>query len=204
VFTAFVFTAVVLRRSIWQEKINQHREYSGELVITRDCAFTSNYRPRQDSFGSLSLLENCNIMGLLKHIILPLFVVFHSVPVYLVFSGQKEVLPSLALAQWPPNADTDAPPLSPLESHLLGALGGAHLALVFNCLVGILYENSHYRGMVAVVELIFFAGVWYDAYLTGYPTEALMIVIIVAAAGLLVHVMEPGIFTKDKSKTKSS
>ena len=137
-------------------------------------------------------------MGLLKHIILPLFVVFHSVAVYFVFSGQKEALPSLV--QWP-NADA---PLSPLESHLLGALGGANLALAFNCLVGIFYENSHYRGMVAFVELIYFAGDWYDAYLTGFPTEALTGVTILAAASLLVHTMEPGIFTKDKSKAKSN
>lgn len=137
-------------------------------------------------------------MGLLKHFILPLFVVFHSVTVYLVFSGQKELLPTIA--QWP-NADA---PLSPLESHLLGALGGANLALELNCLVGIFYENSHYRGMVASVELIFFAGDWYDAHLTGFPTETLMIMTILAAAGLLIHVMEPGIFTKDKSKAKSS
>jgi hypothetical protein len=137
-------------------------------------------------------------MGLLKHIILPLFVVFHSVTVYLVFSGQKELIP--LLAQWP-NADA---PLSPLELHLLGALGGANLALVFNCLVGIFYENSHYRGMVALVELIVFASDWYDAYLTGFPTEALMVLTTLAAAGLLVHIMEPGIFTKDKSKIKSN
>jgi hypothetical protein len=137
-------------------------------------------------------------MGLLKHAILPLFVVFHSISVYLVFSGQKELLPSLA--QWP-NADT---PLSPLESHLIGATGSASLALGINCLVGIFYENSHFRGMAALLELVYFASDWYDAYLTGFPTETLMAMSIIAAVSLLVHIMEPGIFTKDKNKAKSS
>jgi hypothetical protein len=137
-------------------------------------------------------------MGLLKHIVLPLFVVAHSVFACTVLSGQKELV--LSMAQFP-NADA---PLSPLESHLIGAMGGVNLALLVNCLAGIFYENSHYRGMVALVELIVFASDWYDAYLTGYPTESLTILTILAAAGLLVHIMEPGIFTKDKSKAKSS
>lgn len=81
-------------------------------------------------------------------------------------------------------------------------LVGGQAALLINCLAGVLLENAHYRGMAIFLEAIFWSYDLYDSMQTGMPTDFLMMASGVAIVGLLVHSMEPGIFTSDKTASK--
>jgi hypothetical protein len=131
-------------------------------------------------------------MGLLKHAILPLLGAVHAlVFVSVVLRGKEEFARELGLL-------SEGAAMTDMESHLFGVLVFTHLLLFVNCVAGVFLENSHYRGMAAILEVIFFGGDLYDTYMVGLPTEALIVLFSVAFVGLVVHTNEPGIFTKDK------
>jgi hypothetical protein len=136
-------------------------------------------------------------MGLLKHAILPLLGAVHAFAVVsVVLQGKEEFARILNLLP-------EGVAMTALESHLFGALVGTHLALLANCMAGVFIENSHYRGMAAILEVIFFGGDLYDTYTAGLPTEPLIVLTSLAFVGLAVHSNEPGIFTKDKKAKKT-
>jgi hypothetical protein len=86
----------------------------------------------------------------------------------------------------------------------MGIVLSISATLAINCFVSIFLETAHYRGMATVLELIYFGTEAYDAYSTGFPYEVKGSFAALALVGLLIHAMEPGLFTKDKTKTKSS
>lgn len=137
-------------------------------------------------------------MGILKHIVLPVLALGHAFQVYKIGMDGKEDLPKFY--GWP----GPSTPMSPRELHMMGMILSASLTLLVNCVAGIFLENSHYRGMATLLELVFFSAEFYDANQTGFPSYVKAGFAAVALVGLLVHSQEPGFFTKDKKKDKPS
>ena len=136
-------------------------------------------------------------MGALKHAVLPILAVGHAFQAFKLLTDGKEELPKYY--GWPGAEE----PMSPRELHMMGVILSASLALLVNCVAGIFLENSHYRGMAALLELVFFAAESYDAWVTGFPIHVKLSFATVALTGLIIHSMEPGVFTKDKAKAKT-
>lgn len=137
-------------------------------------------------------------MGILKHAVLPILAVGHAFQAYKILADGKEEIPKFY--GWPGAEKT----MSPRELHMMGVILSTSLTLFVNCVAGIFLENAHYRGMTTLLELIFFSSELCDAHVTGFPTKVKAAFAAVALVGLIVHSMEPGVFTKDKSKSKSS
>ena len=137
-------------------------------------------------------------MGLLKHGILPLFALLHGYLAFTIFLDKEAAFRGFG---WPALDET---PLPSPTLHLMGCLGATEVILSVNCLAGIFLENSHYRGMVLLLEWLFHVMDLLDSKRHGLPAEALWVLVALASVGLLVHANEPGIFTKDKTKTKAS
>lgn len=133
-------------------------------------------------------------MGLLKHAILPLFAALH------VFS----VYACMDLGRWadmigyPVEGEADRQSIRQL--HMLGALRGFNVAFAILCIVGVVSESAHFRGLVVMAEGCLFGVVAWDAYQLGIEgwfvpaTQAA-----VAVVGMAIHATESGIF-KDKTK----
>ena len=136
-------------------------------------------------------------MGILKHIVLPGLAVIHAFQAYKILTDGKDSIPSFY--GWPESST----PLTVREGHLMGIVLSISITLAINCFVSIFLETAHYRGMATLLELIYFGSEAYDAYAAGFPYEVKGSFAAVALVGLIVHTMEPGLFTKDKTKTKS-
>jgi hypothetical protein len=136
-------------------------------------------------------------MGFLKHFALPLFAVTHSIFVSFLVTNKKQDIPSLV--QWPGAEDER----TKMEMHLIGAYCGFHAAMMFACIAGMIHEHAHFRGIVTFMELMVHGIDLADALREGTPWEALAVLTGIAVVGLVIHSMEPGIFTKDKNKEKS-
>jgi exosortase/archaeosortase len=143
-------------------------------------------------------------MGLLKHFVLPVFLVFHAYMAFSVIGGSF-----VDIAAINTNPKSSAQSLSLLDRHLIAIIGTFHIAFAINNAVGIIMENAHYRGLVCLLELVVSALTTYDTIVLGNHGTSLTIstqssVLLACTAlssiGLLVHSMEPGVFTKDKSK----
>ena len=137
-------------------------------------------------------------MGVLKHFILPLLTVVHGYQAYVIMVQGKESIPSLY--NWPDSTI----PLSPREMHLMGMILSISVTLMVNNVVGIFMENSHYRGMVILLEVLYFSLEAYDAYQTNYPVKVKLYFAFLSAFGLMIHSMEPGLFTKDKNSSSTT
>ena len=100
--------------------------------------------------------------------------------------------------------DLTATPITDLEMHLCHCLGATSLILAINHIVAIFMENSHYRGMTLFLQTLF--GV-VDVYSYQHLGKDVLGIIYVSVAlgigGLIIHSMEPGIFTKDHGKAKT-
>lgn len=137
-------------------------------------------------------------MGLLKHAVIPFnaFVnalFFHKT---LIAEDYADVM-----ADW---GKGDSP-LTPLENHLFHVIGGICLAFLINSLVAIFVENSHYRMMVCLLQIVMFTVDGYSYVKLGVDVNPMIYVIVgVNVVGLLVHSQEPGIFTKDKDSDGKS
>ena len=131
-------------------------------------------------------------MGLLKHVILPLYALLDVSVIYktLVIEDINDVSPD-------PILSTNS--MTPIEHHLLHCLGGVGLILLVNNVAAICVENSHYRGMAVLLNIIFFATDAYSYAKMGLKIPPPVYVIVgMGVIGLIVHGNEPGIFTKDK------
>jgi len=94
--------------------------------------------------------------------------------------------------------------MTPLEQHFLHCLGGVGLMLLINNVAAICVENSHYRGMAVLLNIIFFATDAYSYVNMGLEVPTAVYVIVgLGVIGLIVHANEPGIFTKDHDKKKT-
>ena len=140
-------------------------------------------------------------MGLLKHVILPLFALLHGYVTFRILV-QNDIKGSIELFQWPPKAGKDQS-LTLWEEHAIRILGGAHLAFFLACAFGVFLEHSHFRAIVALLELVYWVNGAYDATLKGFPCEVAYGLIGLTVVGLIAHAREPGLFTKDKAKTKT-
>lgn len=141
-------------------------------------------------------------MGILKHVVLPLY------SVALLLSGGlligtgwvKEDTSSLNESWGGDERDFSEQPLTALEMHLMHVMGGVFLMLGINAVVAIAYENSHYRAM-AVMMVMFVCSIDLHSYVRlGRPiAPPLYGMLGLGAVGLAVNSMEPGVFTKDKN-----
>mmetsp|Transcript_29359 Transcript_29359/g.44445 ORF Transcript_29359/g.44445 Transcript_29359/m.44445 type:complete len:136 (+) Transcript_29359:639-1046(+) len=133
-------------------------------------------------------------MGILKHAVLPLFAAVHAGIVGLYLSenlGWMKNYPDIYGAQ------------SQIELHLLSIVAGSSLMMMFGCLIGILQEDSHFRGIIAVMNFGIFANEAYDSWFRdGFDPTLSTILTVIAGFGVIVHSNEPGFFTQDKAKKK--
>ncbi len=138
-------------------------------------------------------------MGLLKHVILPLYALLD---LSLVYQGLVSENMDDICEYW--GRDTSALPITVLKRHFLHVIGGAALVLFVNNVAAILVENSHYRGMACFLQMLFFAVDGFSYWRMGFDIHPVIFVIVgVGGVGLLIHSREPGIFTKDHDKAKS-
>lgn len=138
-------------------------------------------------------------MGLLKHAILPLFALVDLGLAYkaLVLGDMDDVY--LAFGH-----DTTKDPMTNAEIHIIHALGAALVVLFVNNVAAILVENSHYRGMAVLLQIIFFLLDASSYVRLGVDVAPILLILSgVGLVGLAVHSREPGIFTKD-NKAKAS
>lgn len=133
-------------------------------------------------------------MGLLKHAILPLFVVID-----LTFLYKFLIAEDIALLANLWGRDLTKLPATVIELHLLRVVGGACLLLAINNIAAILVENSHYRGMAVLLHTICFGVDAYSYVISDRDPSNALALVAIGAVGLVVHSMEPGIFTKDKN-----
>jgi hypothetical protein len=136
-------------------------------------------------------------MGLLKHFILPLLALVHGVITAVAVTGglAGAVIDSGALA---PDYT-----MTGFEDHCLFVMGGVHMMLFFACVMGLAIENSHFRGIYIVSESIFFGHIAYSDVKHGYPAQVSVALACLSVFGAIVHSQEPGLFAKDKDKTKT-
>lgn len=137
-------------------------------------------------------------MGLLKHFVLPLYVLFDLAVVFQLLVAEDLVD---MMTAWGDPATS----ATQLEMHLAHAVGGAVLVLLLNNIAAIIIENSHYRGMAVFLQVVFFSADAFSYVRMGKEIPAVLYGIVgLGLAGLAVHANEPGIFTKDKGgKAKS-
>lgn len=133
-------------------------------------------------------------MGILKHIVLPIMVIVHAFQAYQILANGKDSISTFY--GWP-----DQKPLNGREVHLMGMILSSSIILMMNCIIGIIMENAHYRGIATFLEVLYFSLESYDAYITGYPVIVKLSFASVCAVALMIHSMEPGILTKDKKST---
>ena len=140
-------------------------------------------------------------MGLLKHFLLPIFSLFHAVvaKICLIDEGLVQ-MSSRGLSSLKKRDLNDQPPTE-LELHFTRTIGGMSLVFVVNNIIAIFHENgSHYRGIAILLEAIYFTITSYSC-IKGKRNDSThsFIMLGVSVIGLIIHSMEPGIFTKDKS-----
>jgi hypothetical protein len=138
-------------------------------------------------------------MGVLKHVLFPAMTLLHIFGVSIYLTGRNHLLPSILAMPGAENERTS------IELHLCAVMSGVWLMLLFCCLCGIFYENSHFRGVVAVMHLILFTNDMYDCatregWGSAAPTLAIMDIFILVC--IIIHSQEPGLFTEDKSTKK--
>ena len=136
-------------------------------------------------------------MGLLKHVIFPLLGLLHlnTVIQTLVLDNRLELSEMWGQTQ-------DVTSLTKVENHLAGTIGSVSAALLFGCIMAVLREDSHFRGILLIMHLIFYIIDCYDSYKLDTPGFNILLVInIVLIISLIVHVNEPGIFTKSKDNS---
>ena len=154
--------------------------------------------PKVPTLFFLFCIKNQEIMGLLKHAILPLFVL-----VDLAFMHKLLIAQDIDFLAELWDRDLKTFPATDLEIHFLHCCGGVCLVLAVNNIAAILIENSHYRGMAVLLHTLFFAvdGGSYIALGRSALGPPLFFVL-VGVVGLIVHSMEPGVFTADKNSSK--
>ena len=142
-------------------------------------------------------------MGLLKHFVFPALILLHA---NVVLQGILNVKSGGRLAlikqfEWEGSAEREA--LGTWEEHALGIVCGGHAAFLAAVVWSTFADSAHVRGVVAVMELIWWFYGAYDAQRLGMPCEVAYILSAVLAVALIIHAKEPGIFTKDKSADTS-
>ena len=137
-------------------------------------------------------------MGLLKHVVLPFYATLNLFLLYKCLIAEDI---NFVLEGW--DRDIEAKPITTLEMHLLHVSGGTFGIFLINNVAAIIVENSHYRMMAVLLQVLFFMVDWYSYIRLGSPVPPVIIAnVVVGIVGLVVHSKEPGIFTKDKGSEK--
>ena len=140
-------------------------------------------------------------MGLLKHVIFPLFGILHlnTVVQILILNNRDDLY-----LMWGRSQD-DTSPYTKVELHLGAFVGGASVALLFGCIMAVLKEDSHFRGILLIMHVLLYLVDLYDSYkLETDGFVPLLVINAILLVSLLVHVNEPGIFTKSKTESGGS
>jgi hypothetical protein len=133
-------------------------------------------------------------MGLLKHFVFPVMVLAHGGISLVGFtSGLHQAMIDAGVLE----ADHK---LTAFEGHALEIMTGVHAMMFYGAIMGLAFENAHYRGVHIIKEAIFFGTIAYCDYKQGYPMVVSTAMTVLALVGTIVHSMEPGVFTKDKTK----
>lgn len=145
-------------------------------------------------------------MGILKHAILPGFALIHAGAFYAC--KDLETFSKLIGLRTKSEGDiaasegkeTDA---EVAQKHMLGSLRGFHLTMMALCTVGFLKESAHFRKEIVLGECLLCGAISFDAFRLrqhGLRWHIPGLQAVVAAIGAVINSMEPGIFTKDKTK----
>lgn len=150
-------------------------------------------------------LQTTFIMGLLKHFVFPVLILLHT---NVVLNGMGMLgdpdagrLTMVKQFQW--EGAEDRTELELWEKHCLGIIVGGHCGFLIAELWSLFYDSAHTRGLVAVMELTWWAYGAYDAQRLGFPCEVAYGISALLLVALIVHSKEPGIFTKDKDAEKA-
>lgn len=136
-------------------------------------------------------------MGLLKHVVLPLYALSDLAVLSFLFTEEAD-------AQMLETFGKGDSPLTDLEMHLMHAIAGVGIILLVNNIAAIFVENSHYRGMAVVLQMLFCSVDTYSYIAMGKDIPGILYFILgLGFVGLVVHSQEPGIFTKDHGPGKS-
>uniref|UniRef100_A0A7S2URM8 Uncharacterized protein n=1 Tax=Attheya septentrionalis TaxID=420275 RepID=A0A7S2URM8_9STRA len=125
-------------------------------------------------------------MGVLKHIILPLYALVHASSILiLAIKGKQGIVDYVAGM---PYAGTDR---TLLELHLLGGIAAAHVALLFGDVLGMISKHDHFLTIMTTMDLIYFAGSGMDSYLVGgSDCVPLLLLCVISLFGLLLHALD--------------
>ena len=137
-------------------------------------------------------------MGLLKHFVFPVLIVLHiNVVIHgVLFAKSGGRLTLIKQFEWEGAAERQT--LGVWEEHALGIVCAGHTAFLAAEVWSTFLDSAHVRGVVAVMELIWWLYGAYDAQRLGMPCEVAYVLSAVLAVALIIHAKEPGIFTKDK------
>jgi hypothetical protein len=145
---------------------------------------------------SLSQASNSSKMGILKHILLPGFGLLHAASAAACWD-----LKGWASVIGLKGSVSEDDEKSIRQNHTLGVLRGYNLAMMTLCAMGVFKEHAHFRGQIILAEFVLFATATVDAFRLGELNYVVPGGIsLVALGGFIVNSMEPGIFTKDKSR----
>jgi hypothetical protein len=145
-------------------------------------------------------------MGILKHVVLPIFAIVHtSLARVCLFDGPSGVTSLFGLDDTTRKRDDTGPNNSPLELRATRSVGAIQCIFAINAVLAVLQETAHYRAVAVLLEAIYWSiesyGFWTSSSgstkKSGTPAYCLLGL---SVLGLGIHSMEPGIFTKDKTK----
>lgn len=139
-------------------------------------------------------------MGILKHFVLPGFALVHAASIV----ACKDLISWAGMVCV--NEDdkvNESDDISIRQNHMLGCLRGFNVGMLILCGFGTLSNNasSDMRQAVALAETALFSVVAVDAFRGGLKKFWVPVGhAVVTLGGLIVSVLEPGIFTKDHNK----
>ena len=100
---------------------------------------------------------------------------------------------------WPSHGENAE--LSDWERHALGIIGASHASMLVGHVLGLVTDHGHFRAILALMEIVAWGIGGYDGYVLGVDFAFPVVLVSLAAAGLLAHSKEPGLFTKDKNSS---
>lgn len=140
-------------------------------------------------------------MGALKHVLIPFYTCLHLL-------GSYKALDPKGFVEFCGLPLTENEEQTAREAHLIGVILSFHLAMAFLCFLGFFQESAHFRGIIMVCEVLFYGVRTVHAYSQGLDSAVYSkpgFAAAVAVVGVVLHSMEPGLFTKDKKdETKKS
>ena len=140
-----------------------------------------------------------SIMGLLKHVILPLFTLIDFIFIYMFII--KEELDDDIKQDWDVVVHPIDAPLDPITIHFMNLAGTLGCVMAMNNIAAIFYGNEFHRAIACSQKLIVFVVDYWSYTHTGRNLPTYVYAIgVTSLIGLLVHSQEPGIFTKDKEQ----